>query len=179
MTDAALAQGVAVLVGALLQTALSLSAWPFRRCSGVRGQLADTWRTLAVLSSGKPRDLLSPLLPGQLVHTATEIAWSGTQGKTRDWLQNILVAAQTLRLPLASIASRRLELEERDPGCQELADLDDFAHAVSRFSRAMARGLVVLYRSRALPAALEDVRSASRNRTSLGSGTGRRRHRRM
>ena len=160
--DAALAQGVAVLVGALLQTALSLSAWPFRRCSGVRGQLADTWRTLAVLSSGKPRDLLSPLLPGQLVHTATEIAWSGTQGKTRDWLQNILVAAQTLRLPLASIASRRLELEERDPGCQELADLDDFAHAVSRFSRAMARGLVVLYRSRALPAALEDVRSASR-----------------
>ena len=76
--DAALAQGVAVLVGALLQTALSLSAWPFRRCSGVRGQLADTWRTLAVLSSGKPRDLLSPLLPGQLVHTATEIAWSGT-----------------------------------------------------------------------------------------------------
>ena len=158
-----------MLVGALLQTALSLSAWPFRRCSGVRGQLADTWRTLAVLSSGKPRDLpVTPAARPTCAHRHGNRLERYTRQDPRLASEHSGCCAD-LAPAVGIYRSRRLELEERDPGCQELADLDDFAHAVSRFSRAMATGLVALYRSRALPGGLGRCAVGITNRTSLGS----------
>lgn len=157
--EAAISQAVAVLAGALFQTALAVSGWPFKRCSGVRGQLADTWRTYYALSNGKPKDLLSPELPGQIVHTATEIGWSGTTGPTLDWLHALLAAAEGLRLPMASIAARRMTLVEGGVVADELTDLDAFSQAVAQFSRAVSRALVLPVRRRAVAPSLDHLQT--------------------
>lgn len=159
--ETALLQGFAVLAGGLFQTALAVAGWPFRRCAGVRGQLADTWRTFAALSAGKPKDLLSPELPGQIVHSATEVSWSGTSGPTFEWLQSLLTAAEELRLPMASIATRRMNLSEEGVASPELGDLDEFSVAVSRFCRSVARALVLPSRRHAVARAYTQLTTQS------------------
>ncbi len=159
--DAVVAQGLAAFAGALLQTALSLAGWPLKRCAGIRGRLADSWRMFAVRANGKAAGLLSAELPVEIVYTATQIRASGTYGPTRRWLTDLLSAAEQLRLPLASIATRRMLIEEAGGHEAEVADLETFSGSVAHFSRGVARALVLPPRKRNVTRELADVRAAS------------------
>lgn len=159
--DAVVAQALAALAGALLQTGLALISWPFKRCAGIRGRIADTWRTFAVRANGKPEGLLSASLPAEIAYAATQIRVSGTYGGTRRWLQDLLAAAERMRLPLASIATQRMLLMDTNPTSAELADLEGFSLAVSRFCRAVARALVVTSRRTAIATEFAAVRAAA------------------
>ncbi len=159
--DAVVAQGLAAFAGALLQTGFALASWPFKRCAGIRGRIADTWRTFAVRASGNPQGLLSASLPGEIVYAATQIRVSETYGETRRWLQDLLTAAERMRFPLASIATQRVLLMENNPEAEELADLDNFCAAVSRFSRGVARALVLTRRRKHVAAELVALRTAA------------------
>ena len=122
--EAAISQAVAVLAGCVVPDGFGCLRLAVQTLFRREGQLADTQRTYYALSNGKPKDLLSPELPGQIVHTATEIGWSGTAGPTLDWLHALLAAAEGLRLPMASIAARRMTLVEGGVVADELTDLD-------------------------------------------------------
>lgn len=152
-----LAQAGAVLAGCLLEIAFALVGWPLRRVNGMRNQLADTWRMFYICGRGSPELLLSPEVPAQLVHCAAEIRWSGTGGTTLAWLQKLLDAAEQLRLPLASVASRRASLVESNANQAELRELQELSSAVALFSRSVSRALVLTYRRRAVARAMVQV----------------------
>lgn len=143
--EAAVMQAAAVLLGGLVQVALSISGWPFRRFSGVRGQAADAWRVLAVACRAQPRALLSPAVPSALLTAATGVATSGAKDETKTWLVGIVTDGDTVRLPLVAIAADRARLSERsEPSSrEELAVLDDFTRAVGATAKAISRALVV------------------------------------
>ncbi len=155
-----LAEATAVFAGCVLQIVFALAGWPFRRVSGMRSQLADTWRMFYASGRGSPDRLLSPALPVQLVHCAAEIRWSGTKGETLRWLQLVLDAAEQLGLPLASMASRRAALRESGSSSTELRELDVLSEAVALFSRSVSRALVLEYRRRAVAKAMARVEQA-------------------
>lgn len=156
-----LAQAGAVLAGCLLEMVFCLGGWPLRRVSGMRNQLADTWRMFHRAANGSPEQLLSPELPAQLVHCAAEIRWSGARGETLRWIQTLLDSAELLRLPLASIASRRLTLRESGSNPAELDEFDHLSASVAVFARAVSRALVLPFRRSAVPRALADVEAAA------------------
>lgn len=157
LEGAVVAQGLAAFAGALLQTALSIAGWPLKRCAGIRGRLADTWRMFAVRANGESMELLSANLPVEIVYTATQIRASGTYGATRQWLTGLLTAAEQLRLPLASIAARRMLIQGVSSHGSELADLESFTKSVAYFCRGIARALVVPTRKRHVAAELARV----------------------
>jgi len=158
--DHVLAQATAVFAGCLLQTIFALAGWPLRRVSGMRSQLADTWRMFYVTGRGSPERFLSPALPAQLAHCAADIRYSGTKGETLRWLGLVLDAAQQLRLPLASIAGRRAALRESGSAPDGLHELDAFSEAVALFSRSVSRALVLEYRRHGVAQAMAHVEQA-------------------
>ena len=158
-------ESFAVVVGGLLQTGFALADWPLRRMSGIRGQVADVWRAYAVMLAGKPRDVMNPRLPGQLVHVATTVEFSGALGGSREWLRLMVTSAERIRMPVASIEATRKMLEDNDGNPAEREALIDFCLATSRFSRTVARAMVLPWRRRAVAARfLEVQRSAERAR---------------
>ena len=154
-------QAAAVLAGCVWEMVFWLGGWPLRRVSGMRNQLADTWRMFHRAATGSPEQLLSPELPAQLVHCAAEIRWSGARGETLRWIQALLDSAELLRLPLASIANRRLNLRESGSNPAELGEFDRLSAAVANLARAVARALVLPVRRKAVPNALAEVEAAA------------------
>lgn len=152
-----LIQAAAVILGGAVQAVFALAGWPLRRVSGMRSQLADTWRMFYISGRGEPAGLLSPEIPSQIVHCAAETRWSGTKGATLAWLQQVLDAAEQLRLPLASIASRRATLVELGKRGDELRDLEELSAQVAYFSRSVSRALVLPMRHRAVAKAMSRV----------------------
>src|SRR5690606_33110038 len=95
-----LLQALAVLCGGLLQTVIALAGWPFHRFPGMRGSIADVWRSLALLSCGPPEAMFDPTLPTQLVHASSSARRCGAEGASRQWLYVLIDSAQSIRLPL-------------------------------------------------------------------------------
>ena len=162
--SAAVQQALAVLAGALLQTAFALSGWLTKRATGVRGEVADLWRLLAVAAAGSPQDMLSAKIPAQLVHAANGIGLSGVEGTTRSWFQQLVDAAQNTRVPLASIAAERAELvAEGRQSSDEYQQLTAFSVAASKMCRQVARALVLPMRRRHLAACLATLKAAGQD----------------
>lgn len=141
--QAVVMQGLAVLAGAGIETAFALAGWPTRRAAAIRGQIADVWREYAVRSGGDPDLMLAATLPGILVHCATEIRSCGATGATLRWLQRLIGDAEALRLPMASLASKRMHLSAVPDNDPEVRAINDFCRRVGTFSRAVSRTLVI------------------------------------
>lgn len=159
--EAAWAQAIAVGIGGLFQAALALASWPLHRVAAARGVVADVWRTFAVASAGKPKDVLSPALPAQLLSAASQVRLSGARGATRQWLGSLVDSAQELRLPLAAISARRHHLiETGQRSSVEYRELTTFTDAVSKACQSMSRALVLPIRRGRVSPAIQAVREA-------------------
>lgn len=151
------AQGAAVLLGCLLQTGVALAPWPLRRCSGIRGEVADAWRTLAVAANGDGSGMVSPAVPAALVTAASGISLSGVHGVTHHWLAGLVEDAEAVRLPLTSISARRRAIQDDPARRRSYQALTDFSEAVSAVARGISGALVVQPRKRSLPRLMADL----------------------
>ena len=158
--DGALVQAAAVLAGGAFQLAIALSGWPLNRCAGVRGKIADAWRTFAVAADGEPADMLSATIPSSFVTAVADITICGVQGVTRDWLLGIVEAAGAARLPMASLAAHRDSIKSDPAAAEAEAALAEFSRAVSAGARGIAAALVVPWRKRAVPARIASADQA-------------------
>lgn len=169
--SAAVQQALAVLAGSLLQTAFALSGWLTRRATGVRGEVADLWRLLAVAAAGSPQDMLSAKIPAQLVHAANGIGLSGITGTARSWFQELADAAQNIRVPLASIAAERAELVvEGRQSSDEYQQLTEFSVAASKLCRQVSRALVLPTRRRKVASRLATLKAAGQDASNWAPG---------
>lgn len=154
-------ESFAVVVGGLLQTGFALADWPLKRLSGMRGEIADVWRAYAVMLAGEPHDIMNPRLPGQLLHVATTVEFSGAKGVSREWLRQMITSAESIRLPTAAMAANRKSLEESGKDPQQLAALIEFSTAISRFSRAVSRAMVLPWRRRAVADRFQEMHAVA------------------
>ncbi len=152
--------GLAVLAGSLFQAGLSISGWPLRRFGGVRGAVADGWRTLSVAAGGSPSAMLSPAVPGALVTGVGNVAASTSAGVSRQWLTSLGNDAEQIRLAMAAISGRRIDLAHEPDRAADLAALDNYADAVAVAARSIARALVLPIRRHGIPLALDRLDQA-------------------
>ncbi len=116
--------GLTAIAGGLLQTALSIASWPFRRYSPERRVLADLYAEMARTAADPHVATDAPSATPQSLQAQTALAsLDRDRSSEGDRYRFLLTQAERIRLSVLALSRIRLRLSREDPvpaGCELL-----------------------------------------------------------
>lgn len=103
----------AIFAGGILQLTMILSGWPLKTFYPMRRQLANSFYALGDAAQYEPKKLISPALISPLIVLKSGIPFSGAQGKTAAWLNELTDQCEILHVNFIQLAFR-IEHENDD-----------------------------------------------------------------
>jgi len=135
--------GLAALCGGLLQTALALALWPFRRHGPERRALADLYRELARSTGRGPQVMEAPPASAQATQAQTVLAASAwDRSLDAERYRALLSQAERIRLAILTLLRLRVRIGREDQAGPYTALLDRALEIAGRILTAIAESLL-------------------------------------